>query len=233
METSAVHELTAAYALDALDEAEEREYEEHLAHCERCRAELAAFSEAAAALAHGSPPSPAPPPELRERIVQQARAERPNVVPLRRPRQIVPAAIAAVAACAAIGLGIWAASLSSSLDNERAARREQARVVSILAASGAQRLPLSNDVGSLVVAQTGEAALVVPTIDHAPAGKTYEAWVIEGGTPARAGLFRGGGPVAIRLERPVPNGALVAVTVERSGGVDAPTSTPIFTSKPA
>ena len=32
METDAIHELTAAYALDALDEADEREYEDHLAN---------------------------------------------------------------------------------------------------------------------------------------------------------------------------------------------------------
>ena len=33
MEADTIHELTAAYALDALDEREEREYEAHLARC--------------------------------------------------------------------------------------------------------------------------------------------------------------------------------------------------------
>ena len=32
-----LHELTAAYALDALDDHETREYEEHLRRCEQCR----------------------------------------------------------------------------------------------------------------------------------------------------------------------------------------------------
>ena len=50
METDAIHELTAAYALDALDEADEREYEDHLARCPRCREDLASLGEAAAAL---------------------------------------------------------------------------------------------------------------------------------------------------------------------------------------
>jgi anti-sigma factor RsiW len=36
-----LHDLTAAYALDALDPDEAREYEAHLARCERCRAERA------------------------------------------------------------------------------------------------------------------------------------------------------------------------------------------------
>ena len=46
-----VHDLTAAYALDALDPEEERSYEQHLAGCERCREELASFSEVAGSLA--------------------------------------------------------------------------------------------------------------------------------------------------------------------------------------
>src|ERR687883_22553 len=107
MEAESIHELTAAYALDALDSDEEREYEEHLARCTRCREDLASFSEAAPSLAYGVE-SPPPPPGLRDRILEQARSERPNVVPL-KPRRTrtwaIPAAAAAVAACAAIGLG--------------------------------------------------------------------------------------------------------------------------------
>ena len=34
----------------------------------------------------------------------------------------------------------------------------------------------------------------------------------------------------VRLTRPVPPGAKVAVTVERSGGVDAPTSPPVMSA---
>jgi len=42
METG-IHELTAAYALDAFDPGERSAYEAHLAGCERCRKELASF----------------------------------------------------------------------------------------------------------------------------------------------------------------------------------------------
>src|SRR5437762_2874586 len=72
MGTDTVHDLTAAYALDALDEAERREYEAHLAHCEQCRAELGSFSEAAAALAYGVA-GPELPSRLRSRILAPAR----------------------------------------------------------------------------------------------------------------------------------------------------------------
>ena len=110
-----VHDLTAAYALDALDPEEERSYEQHLAGCERCREELAAFSEVAGSLALAVDPAE-PAPALRDRVLVAARSERPNVAPL-RPRWTYPlAAAAAVAACSAIGLGIWAATLHSRLD---------------------------------------------------------------------------------------------------------------------
>src|ERR671935_386966 len=94
MEADAIHELTAAYALDALDEHDEREYEEHLARCPHCREELASLTETATSLAYGVE-SPTPPPALRNRILEQARSERPNVVPLRPAWRSWPAAVAA------------------------------------------------------------------------------------------------------------------------------------------
>ena len=228
MEADALHDLTAAYALDALDPEDVREYEEHLARCERCREELASLSEAAGALAYATE-APAPPPELRARILQQARNGRPNVVPL-RPRWAVPvAAVAAVAACAAIGLGIWASSLSNKLDRRNDALAAQERVARILAQPGAQTIAF--DRGTLVVTRNGEGALVLRKLERARSGETYEAWVANGGAPQRAGLFNGGDVVAVPLERPVPNGALVMVTLERAGGVDAPTSQPFVRVK--
>src|SRR5438105_508706 len=225
MEADAIHELTAAYALDALDEREEREYEAHLARCPSCREELASFTETATSLAYGVE-SPAPPPDLRDRILEQARAERPNIVPLRRPVwRSWSAAAAAVAACAAIGLGIWAVTLSRSLDRERSAKEQQAGVLSIVSDPAARRFALSGSHGTLVVSHTGAGALLVSNLRRAPSGKTYEAWVIQGKTPRRAGTFGQAKP--FKLTRAVPQGAVVAVTVERHGGVDAPTTKPI------
>ena len=224
MEADTIHELTAAYALDALDEREEREYEAHLARCPSCREELASFTETATSLAYGVE-SPAPPPDLRDRIIERARAERPNVVPLRPAWRSWTAAAAAVAACAAIGLGIWAATLSRSLDRERSAREQQASLLSIVSDPAARRFALSGSHGTLVVSRTGAGALLVSNLRPAPSGKTYEAWVIQGKTPRRAGTFGQAKP--FKLTRPVPQGAVVAVTLERHGGVDAPTTKPL------
>jgi anti-sigma-K factor RskA len=222
MERDGIHELTAAYALDALDPADEREYEEHLARCPSCQEELAGFRDVAAHLAY-VPEGPSPPPALREQILERARQEPAgNVVPFRPRRAVVwTSAAAAVAAVVALGIGIWAASLSRDLDRERDTVR--------LLANPARSLPLSGASGQVAVGDDGQAVLAVSDLPSAPKGKTYEIWVIEGKTPHKAGLFEGQDRKdVVRLTRRVPSGAVVAVTVEPDGGVDAPTTKPIF-----
>jgi len=228
MEANALHDLTAAYALDALDSEDAREYESHLAHCDRCREELASLSEAAGALAYASE-APPPPPELRARILQQARSERENVVPL-RPRWVAPlAAAAAVAAVAAIALGIWSVSLSNKLDSRTEALSAEQRINTVLSDPTANRTPLAGDNGTLVVSGSGDAVLVLNQLAAANPGKTYEAWVASGGDPVPAGTFDGGGNVSVvLLGRPVPQNATVMLTLERDGGTSAPTGKPLL-----
>jgi anti-sigma-K factor RskA len=195
-----IHDLAAPYVLDALGPEERWTYERHLDSCERCVAEVAVLRETAAQLAYG-PEAPEPPPDLKHRILAAAREEprAAAVVPL-RPRWLFPAtaAVATVAACAAVGLGLWANSLRDG---------------------PTQRIVAMNGGGRLLV--TGADATLLACTEPAPAGKTYEAWVIRDGTPRPAGLFRGGcGSIAI--EEPVGRGDTVAVTLERAGGVPAP-----------
>ena len=193
-----LHDLTAAYALDALDPAETEAYERHLAQCEECRKRLAELNEGAAALAFEAV-APAPPPRLREAILEQAAAERSNVVPLLRRRWVARglAVAAAAAACVAVGIGV---SLSQSSHTQTIA---------------------------VVVDRFGNGTLSVSGLPAAPSGKTYEAWVIRADGKARpAGLFRGGAATTLHLLAPVPAHAVVAVTLERAGGVDQPTTPP-------
>lgn len=215
------HELTAAYALDALDAEERQAYETHLATCARCRDELQSFWRVSGSLAHAAA-GPPPPPELRGRILDAARAERPNVVPL-RPRwtRRVAAPAAAVAAVAAVALGVWGVSVSRELD---AARQELA----IVGDPNAQTFETRGGEASLIVTPTGEAALVVRKLAPAPPGKDYEIWVFVDGTPRPAGVFERPGVTV--LTHTVERGQTVAVTLERDGGVDAPTTDPVFTA---
>ncbi len=198
-----LHELTAAYALDALDADEAEAYELHLGQCEECREELAGLNEAAGHLAFATV-APAPPPRLRAAIVERAAAERSNVVPLLRRRWVARGlgVAAAAAACVVVGLSV---ALSQS---------SHTRYVGI----------------GVVLGANGQATLTVYGLAAAPHGKTYEAWVIPAGhSPRPAGLFSGN--TTVRLHVAVPKNAVVAVTVERAGGVRAPTTAPIISAR--
>ena len=163
MEPRNVHELTAAYALDALGANDAEAYEAHLAQCEQCRADLAELNDTATALAW-VPDAPEPPARLRAAILDAATAERTNVVPLLARRRWLPAA-AAAAAAAALALAVWNVDLQSS---QRSA------------------------VGAVLVVRGGHATLTVSGLPRAPVGKIYEAWVIPRGASAKpAGLFDG------------------------------------------
>jgi anti-sigma-K factor RskA len=220
------HEAAAAYALGALDDAEQREFQEHLTDCAECKQEIEALKGTAASLAFAADLPPAP-PGLRDRILEQAVAERAVIVPLRR-RIILPA-VAAAGIAAAVALGIWVATLSNSLDRERSVRKTDARALAILAAPDNRAVSLTGAEGQLVVSGGGDAALVVRNLPAAPRGKAYEIWVIEGtAQPRPAGLFSGGRTTIVALKIRVPAGALVAVTLERSGGSARPTTQPLM-----
>ena len=236
METG-IHELTAGYALDALDADERSAYEAHLVGCEHCQQELESFWETTEALAVAAS-GPEPSAALRERILADVRAEPPqNVIPFEpRRRRVVPVlgAVAAIAAVVALAFGLWGSSLSSELDETRAALERQQQTAQILVDSEAQTVALQAGTGRLVVAPDGQAVLVLDDLPTAPAGKTYEMWIAPGGdigSANPAGLFPGGDGAAIeRVGGTVEPGDVVAVTIEAAGGVDAPTSQPIAAS---
>lgn len=232
------HELTAAYAVDALDPVEREAYERHLAGCERCQAELATMWETTEALAVAAS-GPEPRPELRERILSAARAEPHVVVPFapRRSRAVpVLAAAAALAAVVALAVGIWGVSLSSDLDDARSAVARERQTAAVLADPGARSVALQAGDGRLVVTDDGRAVVVLDGLDPAPAGKTYQLWIVPGGDIAAAtsgGLFSGDEGMDVALvDGALAEGDLVAVTVEDAGGVDAPTTDPIVASEP-
>jgi anti-sigma-K factor RskA len=202
-----LHELAAGYVLDALDGDERRDFELHLAGCTICAEELPSLQAAAGALAYAVDTSSEPSSGLRAAILERTEPERETetVVPLRR-RVALPivSAVAAAAVAAGIVFGLWASS-----------------------SSGPSRplvVPIEGRQGSLVVTDGGGAFLVVPRLRSAPPGKTYEAWVVLDGRARPAGTFQGGkARVVVSLDRPVPSGARVAVSLEPAGGSQQPT----------
>jgi anti-sigma-K factor RskA len=221
MESLTMHDLTAAYALGALDATESRQYEDHLATCEVCREQLAELGEAASALAFAVE-SPAPPEALRSQILASARAERPNVVPLRSRRTAAITAIAAVACCGRDRTGDLGRPRCRTRSIGSGARGRRSSVCS----------PIRRTRESASAARTqGRSSSDATTtrlssfrgLERAPSGRTYEAWVIKDNKPVRAGTFSGGrATTVVPLEHQVPSGSIVAVTLEREPGADAP-----------
>jgi anti-sigma-K factor RskA len=234
MERAEVHELSAAYALDALEGKDLEAFEEHLARCAECRENVATFQRVAAELAYDVD-APAPPAGLRDRILDQAATERPKVVALPRRRWALPvAATAAVAAgVAAVALAFWATDLSQQVDELQADQHSANEALIALIDPSASHFALEGADGVLVVDnESGEGKLVISGLADAPSDKTYEAWVIEGDQARPAGLFSGGDDqTVVPLTEPVPEGAIVAVTVEQAGGVEQPTQQPFITSE--
>lgn len=144
-----------------------------------------------------------------------------------------------------VGMGAWNLRLQEQLaeqreqiarQQEQAARQAEAvetqnAALEALAAGGRQwplagtgRVPGAT--GVLVEDPAGRPPiLVVANMPDPPAGRTYQAWVIAGGSPSDAGLLdpTAGDRRILRLTRPLDGGDTVALTVEPTGGSPAPT----------
>jgi anti-sigma-K factor RskA len=199
----------------------------------------------AVAVAERAAPGAMLPPPLPKDVLETPPSEPPleeqPTVPAPRNRRglLIGGVALLIAALAAAGLAAWSFDVfdesddgqpSSSASALSGLAQRQARAISIMAQPGATRLPVVGAEESLllVVGMEGDAVLIVSRLDRAPAGKTYEIWVISGKTPRPAGLFRGGRDTVVPLTRVVPKGATVALTLERVGGSLKPTSEPLF-----
>ena len=165
--------------------------------------------------------------------------EQPPSPKSKRRGWLLGAAVLVAAALVAGGLSAWSLDVfddesdggpSSAARALSALAERQARAISIMAQPGATRLPVVGAEESLllVVGMEGDAVLIVSRLERAPAGQTYEIWVISGETASPAGLLRGGRDTVVPLTRAVPKGATVALTLERLGGSPRPTSDPLF-----
>ena len=227
------------YALGTLEEPERSELRAHLERgCANCtaglrEARMAAFGLGAAAA------GPEPSRQLRSRILAAAGA-----APAKRWNWFTAWVTAAVATLAACGLLLY---------QQRSYRAETARMRIEIERSGVEAAALREALAIIQAPETREVTLgqgqpapprgrvffhpsgVLLMASHLPAppaGKTYEMWIIHGGKPAPAGLFRSDDRGnALHLYRPPSPAApsdVVAVTLETAAGVDAPTSTPII-----
>ncbi len=220
-------ESLAAYALGALDEREARELERHLEGCESCRAELRRLAPAVRALPE-TVERAEPPPQLRERLLAEVRADarRSGAVAAervgamerlrgflggRRGRPIVALATLLLVVAAVAGYVVGRNGGGSGGGASTVVSGQAPGIV------------------ATVVREGGRGRLELTNVPSLPAGRVLEAWVKKGAKvkpvptlflPNRAG------------EAATPLGDVegverVMVTAEPTGGSTEPTSEPI------
>jgi anti-sigma-K factor RskA len=239
-------EQTAPYALGILSPEERRAFEAHLAGCDACRADVRAYTEVAAALAHAAPAAE-PPRALRDRVLAEAQRVRPIGAGTRAvPRARLPWLAAAAALLLAMGGAVATWRLSARVhDLERGiAARDSVHA----ADSAAMELLTGPDVNVVSLAGTNRAPSARIVWNHAlnrfvvfafdlpaaPAGRTYQLWAIaKGHAPLSMGAFntdaQGRARVVLTVDRQIAALGFVdncGLTEEPSGGSPQPTETP-------
>ena len=175
-----IHQLGAAYALDALDDRERAAYEAHFATCDICRTDVHEYRAAAAELATLT--ATAPPADVKSRVMGEIATTRqlsplpPSVVRLsdRRPNRAVTAvlAIAAAALFFVAGAVVLGGGDDKSFGDQVAAMMEDPSFRVVELGGDGQ--------GSVKVAWTGdEAAVIGGDLPDPGEGKRYELWMID------------------------------------------------------
>jgi anti-sigma-K factor RskA len=249
-------DLAGLYALDALTPDEKALVDAHLAVCSQDHAEFAALGGVAPALATLAEPMGAPAALKRRVLEAYAHEQGRPAVPLRldAPSAVtttLPAArnvarrpasgrlgwaAAALAVVLVAVVGVYGLNARQQADAANARAAEIARAVAALSQPGAQIAylrgsgPAATVSGFVAVPPGSPGYMVLTDVPAAPAGKTYQAWFIAGGKPTSAGTMAPGadGSVIADGMQPVPGTAVIAVTIEPSGGSVQPTSDPII-----
>jgi len=223
------------YAMGVAEEPESTEIREHLnRECEVCMSGMKRAKEVTAALG-GTPDAVGPSPKLRGRILASVGYER-----RRFGWSPFLAAATALSLCAAVyfaGREREFAELSARLraqlgqETVELARLNEAFAIvngpdtTVTSFGGGQPQPPK---GRVFVNPSQGVLLIASNLPPAPAGKTYEMWVVpKGGKPVRAGEFQSNADgTAMHVHRGNVNmgsAGAVAVTMENEGGADTPT----------
>jgi anti-sigma-K factor RskA len=233
----------APYALGALAQEERGAFEAHLAGCEVCRAEVRSFVEVAGLLAH-SAPAAEPPPELRDRVMAEAR--RVRSIGARRRGPSGGWLAAAAAAVVAVGAGGYAWRLSSRVSTLEA-RIAQADAEAAVADSVIRALT-GPQIHVVSLAGTGReptarvfwnhttGRFIVFAFDLPPAytGRIYQLWAIAKGKPPMSmGVFNtdslGRAALVLPVDPQITALGFIdncGLTEEPAGGSPQPTETP-------
>jgi anti-sigma-K factor RskA len=240
MAEAEVHTLTGAYVCDALGDDERAAFEAHMDRCEECAAEVRELREVAAimaaAVARRPPAGFKAALDARIAVTRQA----PPIVSgtLTAPAPGVRAegrrlraawAVAAALALVAAGLG-WR--IVDQQQRISALDAQSTQISRLLAAPDASsvRVPVTGGGSALVLDSRSrdEAAVSFQGLAQAPAGRTYQLWLMAADGSARSvGLMQHapGQPIVVTG---LAGEAQVGMTIEPAGGSPRPTTTPVM-----
>ena len=223
-----VLDLLPAYALGSLDSEEAHAVEQHLLSCWICRNESNAFQAVAEQLSFAAPMI-APPPDLKDRLMQRVRASQPQSrVPAQAPKRpwlerLLPvwglASLCVILALAGVNLFLW----------QRLAQPE-----SFLSPQGMRAVPLSSPnvsskaTGFVLISEDGDSgALVVDGLPPLANSQQYQVWLIRDGQKTSGAVFstdeRSYGGTRIRVPGSLLGYSSLSITVEPTGGSPQPT----------
>lgn len=241
---SEVSEMAALYVLGALTPEDRQQVESHLAECPEAHAEIEELGGVVPALAASAEVRGAP-AALKSRVMAAYRSETGAAV----PQQVwqVPAQTVAPRESRRPWLG-WATALAAvlviavlggyTLTVQQRADREATRAEQIADAIDVMVQPFSTVAylsgtgtatggrGFATFAANGNGYLVMVGLPDAPPGQTYQVWHLSRGQATSAGLLTVDADGYAVLDI-FGQGDAVALTVERAGGVDQPTSDPV------
>ncbi|MFD9501222.1 anti-sigma factor domain-containing protein [Streptomyces sp. NPDC060035] len=149
-------------------------------------------------------------------------------------RQLPRLALAASVAAALAGLGVATWQYREAADARAATQRAHERQDNLARVLTAPDVRLETQqlrgggTATVAVSRSEDAAtLAVSGLPQLPAGKVYEAWFIEDGSPVPAGLLsRNPGRQVALLDGSVDDATAVALSVEPTGGSPQPTTVP-------
>ena len=227
-------ELLSSKALSSLDAEDARALDSHLKGCAECRAELFAWEQTAALLSLGAVRQE-PSPELRQRILDEARAERatptrdPKVLPFERPARVAPSpfryfgAIAATLLIAALSIALlllWQqnrrtqqalAILVTETQQVRDQLQRERAVLALLSSPDARMAKLAGTKDApgaqamLAYDKSGHAMLMAKGLPSAPSGMAYQLWFIKDNQKIPGKVFRTDASGNGMLEDQVPD----------------------------
>lgn len=231
-----IHQLAAAYALDAVDERERAEFEAHYPSCAVCRPEVTGFRETLSQLAAAS--AVPPPASLKAGVMAEIATTRQlspllpgSVIDLatyrqRRRRMLRSTTVAAAVALIAVGafvVGRQSQDAGSYATGAATIFSRPDTHVTDLTGSGTGNFKVAWSPSANKIVVVGDGL-----VDPGP-GKAYELWLIDaGGAHAVRLLDKAGGGQVRRVVAVDGVPSQWAVTVEPASGVDKATGDVIF-----